>query len=66
MHTCKKRQQYGGAHTVKLHLISTGGLKGCTLMAGGSHLGSLSGAPCRCARLSMHIFGGSADETQPR
>ena len=57
----KKRQQYGGAHTVRPHLILTG----CTLMVGGSHIGSLSGAPCGCARLPMHIFGDSADETQP-
>ena len=30
-------------------------------MAGGPHPGSLPGAPCRCARPPMHIFGGSRD-----
>ena len=40
---------------------STGGSEGRTPMVGGLHLCSLPATPCECAKLPVHISGGSRD-----
>ena len=47
------------------HMDVPGESRGCTLMAGDHHPGSLPGAPCGCARPPTHIFGGSRDGSRP-
>ena len=51
--------------TVRLHVDMPGESRGCKLLAGGPHPGSLPGASSRCARPPMHIFGRSRNGNRP-
>ena len=52
-------------NVVRLQLVSDCELRDCTRMARGHHHSSLSGALYGCARLPIHICGGSVDGSQP-
>ena len=52
-------------NVVRQQLVSVGKSRGCTLMVRGPCHGSLSGVLCGCARLPIHISGGSMDGNQP-
>ncbi len=52
-------------NVVRQQLVSVGESRGCILMVRGPRHGSLSGALYGCARLPIHISGGSTDGNQP-
>ena len=52
-------------NVVRQQLVSVGKSRGCTLMVRGPRHSSLSGVLCGCARLPVHISGGSMDGNQP-
>ena len=51
MHMHNISEACGNINVVRLQLVSVGKSKGCILMVMGTHHGSLSGVPYRCARL---------------
>ena len=61
---CKISEACSNINVVRQLLVSVGESRGCTLMVRGPCHNSLSGFLHGCARLPIHISGGSADECQ--
>ena len=50
---------------IRLQLVSVGESRGSALVVRGLRHGSLSGVPYGCARLPIHLSGGSTDGSPP-